>query len=168
MSYTWIYWIFPSNSDSIICLCFRVLQGRFSFIEPVAVSFLKDIRDLTELTVAKMDVYMIINVLQLLFCVMLFTEGMPNNKTPLWLHWKLGKSLKHQPIRIDIIWTTLYIVTSFKCLGSWLQPADLVSSISCLVGTLDGSRWTSLSARHSPKGMFSMRIRPELGDLWSF
>jgi len=51
----------------------------------------EDIRDLTDLTVSKMDVYMVINVLQLLFCVMLFTEGMPKpGVTPLWLHWILA------------------------------------------------------------------------------
>ncbi|CAK9049409.1 unnamed protein product [Durusdinium trenchii] len=51
----------------------------------------EDIRDLTDLTVSKMDVYMVINVLQLLFCVMLFTEGMPSpGSTPLWLHWILA------------------------------------------------------------------------------
>ncbi|CAE7186508.1 Dnah7 [Symbiodinium pilosum] len=53
----------------------------------------EDIRDMTDLTVSKMDVYMVINVLQLLFCVMLFTEGMPKpGKTPLWLHWILAAS----------------------------------------------------------------------------
>ncbi|CAE7238707.1 Dnah7, partial [Symbiodinium natans] len=53
----------------------------------------EDIKDMTELTVSKMDVYMVINVLQLLFCVMLFTEGMPKpGKTPLWLHWILAAS----------------------------------------------------------------------------
>lgn len=51
----------------------------------------EDIRDLTDLTVSKMDVYMVINVLQLLFCVLLFTEGMPQpGLTPLWLHWILA------------------------------------------------------------------------------
>eukprot|EP00439_Symbiodinium_sp_Y106_P049541 s1754_g6.t1 len=54
---------------------------------------MKDIKDLTDLTVSKMDVYMVINVLQLLFCVMLFTEGMPKPRTtPLWLHWILAAS----------------------------------------------------------------------------
>lgn len=53
----------------------------------------EDIKDLTDLTVSKMDVYMVINVLQLLFCVMLFTEGMPKPRTtPLWLHWILAAS----------------------------------------------------------------------------
>lgn len=48
----------------------------------------EDIRDLVELTVAKMDNYLIVNTLQLSFCVILFTEGKPHpGKWPQRLHW---------------------------------------------------------------------------------
>jgi len=48
----------------------------------------EDIRDLVELTVAKMDNYLIVNTLQICFCIILFTEGKPHpGKWQQHLHW---------------------------------------------------------------------------------
>jgi len=48
----------------------------------------EDIRDLVELTVSKMDNYLIVNTLQLGFCIILFTEGQPSKcLSPSWLIW---------------------------------------------------------------------------------
>lgn len=53
----------------------------------------EDIRDLTDLTVSKMDLYLIVNTLQLLFCAELFTEGVPQpGKSPFWLLWLFAAS----------------------------------------------------------------------------
>ena len=55
-------------------------SGRFEL-------FRQDIKDLSELTVAKMDNYLIINTLKLGFCVELFTEGKLPEASPEWLVW---------------------------------------------------------------------------------
>lgn len=48
----------------------------------------EDVRDLIELTVAKMDNYLIVNAIQLGFCVTLLTQGRPEgNHSPQWLYW---------------------------------------------------------------------------------
>jgi len=47
----------------------------------------EDVRDLVDLTVAKMDIYHIVNILLLGFSIILFTEGKPHTKWPLHLYW---------------------------------------------------------------------------------
>jgi len=48
----------------------------------------EDIRDLVELTVSKMDNYLIVNCLQLGFCIIMLTEGQPHRcYSPRWLLW---------------------------------------------------------------------------------
>lgn len=48
----------------------------------------EDVRDLVELTVSKMDIYLIVNTLQLSFCITLFTEGRPDSGfSEPWIVW---------------------------------------------------------------------------------
>ncbi|CAK0845948.1 unnamed protein product [Prorocentrum cordatum] len=48
----------------------------------------EDVRDLMELTVAKMDNYLVINVILLTSAVLLMSEGRPEPEmSPEWLHW---------------------------------------------------------------------------------
>eukprot|EP00397_Hematodinium_sp_SG-2012_P005569 GEMP01005589.1.p1 GENE.GEMP01005589.1~~GEMP01005589.1.p1 ORF type:complete len:1000 (+),score=209.10 GEMP01005589.1:68-3001(+) len=47
----------------------------------------EDVRDLVGLTIGKMDNYLIVNTLQLGFCISLFCEGRLDPKTPDWLLW---------------------------------------------------------------------------------
>lgn len=74
-----------------------ILQERTYFGQEMKVKqfelYREDIHDLMELTVSKMDVYLVVLVLELLFCMMLFTEGMPKpNLTPEWMHWLFASS----------------------------------------------------------------------------
>eukprot|EP00930_Biecheleria_cincta_P058619 TRINITY_DN44426_c0_g1_i1.p1 TRINITY_DN44426_c0_g1~~TRINITY_DN44426_c0_g1_i1.p1 ORF type:complete len:971 (-),score=166.17 TRINITY_DN44426_c0_g1_i1:130-3042(-) len=74
-----------------------ILQERTYFGQEMKVKrwelYREDIHDLTELTVSKMDVYIVVLVLELLFGMMLFTEGMPKpNLTPEWMHWLFASS----------------------------------------------------------------------------
>lgn len=69
-----------------------IIQERTYFGQEMKVKtyelYREDIHDLMELTVSKMDVYIVVLVLELLFCIMLFTEGMPKpHLTPEWMHW---------------------------------------------------------------------------------
>mmetsp|Transcript_115930 Transcript_115930/g.328062 ORF Transcript_115930/g.328062 Transcript_115930/m.328062 type:complete len:1048 (-) Transcript_115930:133-3276(-) len=45
----------------------------------------EDVRDLVDLTVKKMEVYLVVNTLQLGFCVTLFVEGRPEGRRHDWL-----------------------------------------------------------------------------------
>lgn len=48
----------------------------------------EDVRDLVDLTVSKMDNYLLINTLLMGFSIRLFCEGRPEpGKSPSWLHW---------------------------------------------------------------------------------
>jgi hypothetical protein len=68
----------------------------------------EDIRDLVELTVAKMDNYLIVNTLQLGFCVALYTEGRLENHPgehpdyPPWMQWlyQVGTHMINMVVRI--------------------------------------------------------------------
>lgn len=65
----------------------REFQGQIMRIKKFEL-YREDVRDLMDLTVSKMDNYLIINTLQLGFCIILFTEGRPAvGKSPPWLHW---------------------------------------------------------------------------------
>lgn len=65
----------------------REFQGQIMRIKKFEL-YREDVRDLMELTVSKMDNYLIINTLQLGFTIILFTEGRPApGKSPPWLHW---------------------------------------------------------------------------------
>lgn len=68
----------------------RVFQGQAMRIAQSEL-YREDIRDLVNLTVSKMDNYLIINTLQLGMCVILLTEGRPGKRrteqSPPWLHW---------------------------------------------------------------------------------
>lgn len=65
----------------------REFQGQIMRIKKFEL-YREDVRDLMELTVSKMDNYLIINTLQLGFSIVLFTEGRPApGKSPPWLHW---------------------------------------------------------------------------------
>lgn len=53
----------------------------------------EDVRDMMGLVEKKMDVYTIVNALQLGFCIVLFTEGRLEPGTPQWLLWLYMLSL---------------------------------------------------------------------------
>lgn len=55
---------------------FRIEQARL---------WREDVEDITELTGVKMDTYLIVNVVQLFFCVMIFCEGEVDEGTPSWV-----------------------------------------------------------------------------------
>lgn len=66
---------------------YREYQGQGMRIKQFEL-YRDDVRDLVDLTVSKMDNYLIINTLLAGFCVKLFTEGRPKpGLSPSWLHW---------------------------------------------------------------------------------
>jgi len=53
----------------------------------------EDVRDITEMTGKKMDTYLVVNALQLGFCVTMYVEGKLEQGTPQWLLWLYMLSL---------------------------------------------------------------------------
>lgn len=71
----------------------REYQGQSMRIKQFEL-YREDIRELVDLTVSKMDNYLLINVILTGFCVKLFTEGRPRpGETPSWLHFLYGASI---------------------------------------------------------------------------
>eukprot|EP00411_Alexandrium_monilatum_P094925 CAMPEP_0175759874 /NCGR_PEP_ID=MMETSP0097-20121207/65801_1 /TAXON_ID=311494 /ORGANISM="Alexandrium monilatum, Strain CCMP3105" /LENGTH=80 /DNA_ID=CAMNT_0017069295 /DNA_START=57 /DNA_END=296 /DNA_ORIENTATION=+ len=65
----------------------RELQGQGMRVKQFGL-YREDVRDLMNLTVSKMDNYLLVNTLQVGFCVTILTEGRPStNHSPLWLLW---------------------------------------------------------------------------------
>mmetsp|Transcript_38719 Transcript_38719/g.111180 ORF Transcript_38719/g.111180 Transcript_38719/m.111180 type:complete len:567 (-) Transcript_38719:109-1809(-) len=82
MSYNRQNWMWDSNLRQK-----REYQGQAMNIKRFEL-YREDVRDLADLTISKMDNYLLINILLLGFCVKIFTEGRPHpGSSPSWLHW---------------------------------------------------------------------------------
>mmetsp|Transcript_31670 Transcript_31670/g.104967 ORF Transcript_31670/g.104967 Transcript_31670/m.104967 type:complete len:995 (-) Transcript_31670:42-3026(-) len=82
MSYNRQNWMWDSNLRQK-----REYQGQAMNIKRFEL-YREDVRDLADLTISKMDNYLLINILLLGFCVKIFTEGRPHPaSSPSWLHW---------------------------------------------------------------------------------
>ena len=69
----------------------EIFQGQSMAIEQFEL-YREDVRDLVDLTVKKMDNYLVVNTLQLSFCITLYVEGRPEaeDKVPGWLLWQFS------------------------------------------------------------------------------
>ena len=70
----------------------RILQTQKMRVEQVLL-FREDLRDLFDLTIGKMDNYLVVNTLTLAFSMAFFYEGRMPHDTPTWLFWLWGMSL---------------------------------------------------------------------------
>jgi hypothetical protein len=87
----------------------------------------EDIRDLFDLTIAKMDSYLIVNSLSLAFTMGFFYEGRLPENTPAWLMWLWAISILSAVCYLLLsVWLALHAVITaqtFACriLTQWLR-----------------------------------------------
>lgn len=78
----------------------------------------EDVRDLVELTVSKMDQYLLVAVICFGFVVMLFTEGRPKEGSPGWLHWLYALSNAGAAVYFLLaIWMSMHASISSHSFG---------------------------------------------------
>ena len=113
----------------------RVYQVQKMRIEQVEL-YREDIRDLFELTISKMDSYLIVNTLSLAFTMGFFYEGRLPENTPAWLMWLWALTLLSAMVYLLLsVWFALHAVVTaqtfaVRILTQWLRlpipsPADI-------------------------------------------
>jgi hypothetical protein len=103
-----------------------------------------DLRDLFDLTIGKMENYLVVNTLTLAFCMGFFYEGRMPDGTPTWLFWLWGMSLSTAVLFMMMsVWFAIYaLITaqtfSVRLLTQWLRlPVPTQEAIVHATGTAE-------------------------------
>ncbi len=104
----------------------------------------EDIRDLFNLTIGKMENYLVVNTLMLAFSMGFFYEGRMPGSTPTWLFWLWGMSLATAVLFLIMsVWFAIYaLITaqtfSVRLLTQWLRlPVPTQDAIMHAMGTAE-------------------------------
>lgn len=104
----------------------------------------EDIRDLFNLTIGKMENYLVVNTLTLAFSMGFFYEGRMPGNTPTWLFWLWGMSLASAVLFLMMsVWFAIYaLITaqtfSVRLLTQWLRlPVPSQDAIVHATGTAE-------------------------------
>lgn len=104
----------------------RIIQTQKMRIEQILL-FRQDLRKLFDLTVGKMESYLVVNTLTLAFCMAFFYEGRLPQDTPAWLFWLWAMSLATAVLFLIMsVWFAIYATITaqtfaVRLLTQWLR-----------------------------------------------
>ena len=104
----------------------RIYQTQKMRIEQILL-FRDDLRQLFDLTIGKMESYLVVNTLTLAFCMAFFYEGRMPLDTPSWLFWLWGMSLATAILFLIMsVWFAIYATITaqtfaVRLLTQWLR-----------------------------------------------
>ena len=119
----------------------RILQTQKMRVEQTLL-FRDDLRDLFNLTIGKMENYLVVNTLTLAFSMAFFYEGRMPHGTPSWLFWLWGMSLATAVLFLILsVWFAVYATITAQTLAvrlltQWLRlPVPSAADIAKATAT---------------------------------